>query len=170
MRTLGPGGTLGWDMRTWDLSVHSPHREFLRAINHFAATLTETFLSDSSFELQVSSCCLCPAGTGWGPGPAHGAVGEGLGCPPWPLCSPAGHSPCVFTAALEQLFPPRRGFPHPGLTAAGELLPGQAQQHPGQVSRPPLGSASGPCSEPQAAATRGLRGGAEQRPPAGTAT
>ncbi|NXE30111.1 DOCK2 protein, partial [Ardeotis kori] len=28
-------------------------REFLRAINHFATTLTEMFLSDSSFELQL---------------------------------------------------------------------------------------------------------------------
>ncbi|NXQ84937.1 DOCK2 protein, partial [Nyctibius grandis] len=28
-------------------------REFLRAINHFAATLTEMFLSNSSFELQL---------------------------------------------------------------------------------------------------------------------
>ncbi|NWQ83947.1 DOCK1 protein, partial [Columbina picui] len=44
-------------------------REFLRAINHFAVTLTEMFLSNSSFELQVSGCCLCPMGTGRGPQP-----------------------------------------------------------------------------------------------------
>ena len=35
------------------LSAHRSCREFLRAINQFATTLTEMFLSSSSFELQV---------------------------------------------------------------------------------------------------------------------
>lgn len=36
-------------------------REFLRAINQFGTTLTERFLSNSNFELQVGGRCLSPA-------------------------------------------------------------------------------------------------------------
>lgn len=42
-------------------SVLTRPREFLRAINHFATTLTEMFLSNSNFELQVGGLCLSPA-------------------------------------------------------------------------------------------------------------
>lgn len=43
-------------------------REFLRAINHFATTLTEMFLSNSDFELQVGGWhCLSPGGSGADP-------------------------------------------------------------------------------------------------------
>lgn len=100
-------------------------REFLRAINHFATTLTEMFLSDSDFELQVGGRC---------PSPASGQVGQER---THPCPEPGTHPRASSTAALEQLFPPGRGFPHPGLPAAGELLPGQAQQDPGQVSPHP---------------------------------
>uniref|UniRef100_A0A8B9PRX9 Dedicator of cytokinesis protein 2 n=1 Tax=Apteryx owenii TaxID=8824 RepID=A0A8B9PRX9_APTOW len=37
----------------WMVMNMVQNREFLRAINHFAATLTETFLQHSSFELQL---------------------------------------------------------------------------------------------------------------------
>ncbi|KAM9236926.1 dedicator of cytokinesis protein 2-like [Leptosomus discolor] len=37
----------------WMVMNMVQNREFLRAINHFAATLTEMFLSNSSFELQL---------------------------------------------------------------------------------------------------------------------
>ncbi|NXC88556.1 DOCK2 protein, partial [Cercotrichas coryphoeus] len=45
----------------WMVMNMVQNREFLRAINHFATTLTEMFLSNSDFELQVGGCCLSPA-------------------------------------------------------------------------------------------------------------
>jgi len=49
-------GLGGWQCCCPRLSARWPlaHREFLHAINQFAMTLTEEFLSNSSFELQVS--------------------------------------------------------------------------------------------------------------------
>lgn len=122
-------GTPGWAVCVpiipHSVPVLTCPREFLRAINHFATTLTEMFLSSSDFELQVGGCCLNPA------------VGRGPSLVPSPLCHQPGTHPCASIAALEQLFPPGRGFPHPGVPAVGELLPGQTPQYPGQVSPHP---------------------------------
>lgn len=53
-------GTPGWADAALTQCSLTP-REFLRAINHFATTLTEMFLSNSNFELQVGGLCLSPA-------------------------------------------------------------------------------------------------------------
>uniref|UniRef100_A0A8C5TUC6 C2 DOCK-type domain-containing protein n=1 Tax=Malurus cyaneus samueli TaxID=2593467 RepID=A0A8C5TUC6_9PASS len=49
----------------WMVMNMVQNREFLRAINQFAVTLTEMFLSNSNFELQVGGHCLNP-GSGHG--------------------------------------------------------------------------------------------------------
>lgn len=59
---------LGSGLADAALTQHPPPltpREFLRAINQFATTLTEMFLSNSDFELQVGGHCLSP-GSGQG--------------------------------------------------------------------------------------------------------
>lgn len=52
------------------MAVLTRPREFLRAINQFATTLTEMFLSNGDFELQVGGHYLSPASGQVDPQPA----------------------------------------------------------------------------------------------------